>query len=498
VQWKDGSCDWISLKDLKDCCPVKLAEHKVANNVDDEPAFAWWTTDVLRKRNRIISKIKKRHWRQTHKFGIRMPKSVEEALRLDEQNGNDLWRKAIEKEMSKAGVAFEEVVGFTPDDIRQHKTLVGYKEIKGHMVFDVKMDGRFARKARFVGGGHLTDPPSQLTCSTVVTRESVRIAFMIAGLNDLDVQAADISNAYLNAPCREKVWIVAGPEFGSKEGTAMKVARAWCGLKSSGASWHSMLSQAMSDMGYERCKADFDAWLRPQTKPNGFEYYEHVLIFVDDMLHVSHDCKPTLKTLATTCELKDDSYGTPERCLGANVKKYDLENYVKSAVATVKGILKEDGLKLATGRQADRPHPEKHRPEVDITEELDESLTSRYQQLIGMLRWACELGRIDILYEVSKLSSFNCMPRKGHLDAAYNIFACLDKHENSRLVQDWDWPVVREESFEKQDWTEFYGNVSEEMPPNRPPPRGNDVIISMFTDADHAGNLMTCWFVDIL
>jgi hypothetical protein len=85
------------------------------------------------------------------------------------------------------------------------------------------MDGKFTRKARFVAGGHMTPPPSSMTYSTVVTRESVRIAFLLATLNGLEVQAADISNAYLNAPCREKIWIVAGPEFGSNEGSVMKV-----------------------------------------------------------------------------------------------------------------------------------------------------------------------------------------------------------------------------------------------------------------------------------
>ena len=67
----------------------------------------------------------------------------------------------------------------------------------------------------------MTKPPLSMTFSTVVTRESVRIDFLLAGLNKLDVQAADICNTYLNAPCRELIWIVAGPEFGSDEGCVM-------------------------------------------------------------------------------------------------------------------------------------------------------------------------------------------------------------------------------------------------------------------------------------
>ena len=42
----------------------------------------------------------------------------------------------------------------------------------------------------------MTDPPASITYASVVSRESVRIAFMVAALNDLDIMAADIG-AYL-------------------------------------------------------------------------------------------------------------------------------------------------------------------------------------------------------------------------------------------------------------------------------------------------------------
>ena len=81
---------------------------------------------------------------------------------------------------------------------------VGYKEITCHLVFDVKMD--LTRKARYVAGGHLTDPPSSMTYASVVGRETVRIAFLLAALNDLNMLAGDIQNAYLNAETREKIF----------------------------------------------------------------------------------------------------------------------------------------------------------------------------------------------------------------------------------------------------------------------------------------------------
>lgn len=80
------------------------------------------------------------------------------------------------------------------------------------MIFDVKVD--LTRKARFVAGGHCTDPPTQITYSSVVTQESVHIAFTLATLNSLNILSANIGNAYLQAPVCEKVHSSAGPEFG--------------------------------------------------------------------------------------------------------------------------------------------------------------------------------------------------------------------------------------------------------------------------------------------
>ncbi len=57
----------------------------------------------------------------------------------------------------------------------------------------------------------------------VVSEESVRIAFLHAAFNDLDILRCDVSNAYLNASCREKLWVKAGLKFALDEGSAMMV-----------------------------------------------------------------------------------------------------------------------------------------------------------------------------------------------------------------------------------------------------------------------------------
>lgn len=112
----------------------------------------------------MISKVKSNYWRTTHKFGIRVPKTVEEALRFDEEDGTTFWRDAIEKEMKNVRVAFE----FNDKD----EVPIGHKEIKCHWVFDVKMS-TLARKARLMANGSKTEPPKCQTYASIVSRDSV-------------------------------------------------------------------------------------------------------------------------------------------------------------------------------------------------------------------------------------------------------------------------------------------------------------------------------------
>ena len=90
----------------------------------------------------------------------------------------------------------------------------GWKQVTGHLVWDVKMD--FTRKARWVLDGYKTLDLIGSTDAGVVSIESVHIALTYAALNDLDVFAVDIWNAYLQAPSSQKDYNICGPEFGVK------------------------------------------------------------------------------------------------------------------------------------------------------------------------------------------------------------------------------------------------------------------------------------------
>ena len=107
AQWKDGGTNCMSLKDLKESYPVQTAVYAVVAKIAMEPAFAWWVLYTLKKRNQIISKVNSTYWLRTHKFGIRIPKSVEEAKCLDQENGDSQWWEAICNKMRNVRPAFE-------------------------------------------------------------------------------------------------------------------------------------------------------------------------------------------------------------------------------------------------------------------------------------------------------------------------------------------------------------------------------------------------------
>ena len=135
------------------------------------------------------------------KFGIKVSATVEEARMFDAENGDTLWQDAISKEMANSRIALEVLK-------EGESAPVGYTQITCHLIFGMKM--HLTRKARNVAGVYLTDPPSSMTYACVVGRETVRITFLIASLNDLKISAGDIQNAYLYAHTREKIYFYAG------------------------------------------------------------------------------------------------------------------------------------------------------------------------------------------------------------------------------------------------------------------------------------------------
>ena len=488
VRLKDHTTEWYKLKDIKESNPLEVAQYAVDNKLDDEPAFKWWDPFTIRKRNRILKAMKKRYFRTHQKFGIELPKTVKRALEIDEETGTTFWRDAIKKEMNTVMIAFdilEEGAGVP----------VGYNFIGCHMVFDIKQ-GTLQRKARLVCDGSRTETEVP-TYASVVSRESVRIAFTLAALNGLEVLGADCEGAYLNAMSREKLYTKCGPEFGPDyEGRYAIIRRALYGSKSAAASWRATISGIIEQLGFKMCRADNDVWMREGVNAAGEDVWEYVLVYSDDLLIIGLHPGEIALRIDQHCKLKEGSVKEPDQYLGANIGKMGLadgsyawymssESYCKAAVQNVETWLQKRGSRGLPTKTA-CVFPSGWKPELDVTPELKDEDASYYQQQIGVLRWMVELGRIDICTEVSMLAAYSASPRQGHLAAVIHLYGYLKKNPRSKMV--FDPSPMQHDAHAVYDWTDFYQQDKELIPPDMPKPRGKAVQTTCFVDSDHAGD----------
>ena len=148
-------------------------------------------------------------------------------MKLDEANGNRKWYACTVLELAQVA-EYDTFDDKGPDWIPPKS----FDKITVHLVYAVKHDGR--HKARLVAGGHLTKTPLDSVYSSVVSLRGIRMLCFIAELNGCETWTTDIGNAYLESYTQEKVYIIAGEEFGALKGHKLVIVKALHGLKSSG------------------------------------------------------------------------------------------------------------------------------------------------------------------------------------------------------------------------------------------------------------------------
>ena len=161
-------------------------------------------------------------------------------MELDERNGNTRWQEATTLELSQ-------IHEYEVFEDQGHKSVAkppaGYKQIRVHLIYDVKHDGR--HKARLVADGHLTDVPLDSVYSGVVSLCGFHLVLFLAELNGLETWATDIGNVYLEAKTSELIFIIAGKVFGDLENYILVIHKALYGLRSSGAHWHDKFAKCL-------------------------------------------------------------------------------------------------------------------------------------------------------------------------------------------------------------------------------------------------------------
>jgi len=353
------------------------------------------------------AKLKSFNLSPRFKYGYEIPRTYDQAIRLDDRNKNAAWKEAINLEL-------KQINDYNTFIDKGHHTKINmaseFKKIRVHFVFDVKHDGR--HKARLVADGHLTDIPNESVYSGVVSLRGFRLAIFLAELNKLETWSTDIGNAYLEAFTSEKVYIIAGPEFKELEGHILVISKALYGLRSSGARWHDRFSDCVAELGFYPCKAEPDIWMRKCDS-----FYEYIAVYVDDLAIVMKDPKAFVDILNNKHKFKTKGTGPISFHLGMDFIRDDDGTLAISPTKYIEKLIKnyEKLFGESPKQSVTSPLEKGDHPELDESDELDAKGIQLYQSLIGALQWIVTIGRFDIATAVMTLSGFIVAPKQGHL-----------------------------------------------------------------------------------
>jgi hypothetical protein len=381
---------------------------------------------------RMANQAKLRSFQTAPKYmyGFEVPKDYKHAVILDELNGTNKWVELTRMEMEQHDeykTFMDKGKGAKPD---------GHKKIRVHLIYAVKHDGR--HKARLVADGHLTDVPVDSLYSGIVSLKGLCMLIFLAKLNGLQTWATDIGDAYLEAKTSEKVYIIAGPEFGALQGNTLIIHKAlYDGLRTSGLRWHERFSIVLRSEGFVPCIAEPDIWMREKHG-----VYEYIAVHVDDLVFAMHDPQAFAKRLHDVHKFKLKGTGEIAFHLGCDFYRdkdgtlcMQPRKYIEKMVSGYERMFGEKPKTLAQSPLEKRDHPE-----IDTSELMGYEGIQQVQSLVGSMQWAVSLGRFDIAMAVMTLSGFRAAPRQGHLDRAKRVVGYLSKMKHAVIRFRTDMP----------------------------------------------------------
>ena len=479
----DGSQDTLPLSLASADDPIPCALYAQEHRLLGQPGWKRFK-QILRRQKKLTRQINAARRRSYNratvfKYGYEVPSDYKRAMEIDDAAGNTKWGDALNLELEQVCNEYK-----TFKDLgKGAKPPPDYKKITAHVIWDVKHDGR--HKARLVAGGHLTTPPKDAVYSGVVSIRSIRIITFLSELNSLSLWAADVGNAYLESYTKEKVYIVGGADFKPMglEGHTLLIDRALYGLRSSGARWNERFADILRSEGWTKSKADGEVWFRANK-----DVYEYIAVYVDDLLIAMLQPESFVKTLREKYSLKLKGVGPltfhlgcdfirdPDGTLGSGPHKY-----ITKMEATFKRLFPNDPLPKVTSPLEPNDHPE-----LDTSSDLTPDDIEKYYTMIGELQWLVTLGRIDIFSAVTTMGRFRVEPHEGHLRRLQRIYGYVIKTKDHRIRYRTGTPdYLSKLTTETYDWSySVYGNVTESVPVDIPPPLGKAVYTITFVDAN--------------
>ena len=298
----------------------------------------------------------------------------------------------------------------------------------------------------------------------------------------METWATDIGNACLEARTKEKLIIVAGPEFEGLQGHLLRIDKALYGLRTSGLRWHERFAGVLKELGFQPCKTEPDIW----TRPNG-TVHECIAVYVDDLALVMKNPKGFVALLEQKHKFKFKGTGPINYHLGMNFQREKDGTLKCIPTKCIEKMM--DSYKRLFGefpsRKIHSPLEPNDHPELDTSEFLDAEGIQLCQSLIGSLQWIITICRLDVQVAVMTLSSFRAAPRRGHLDRARRIYSYICEFDEGCIRIRTGTPDFSECPTQHFDWMNTVcENAKEQLPHDAPPPLGNPVMTTTYVDAN--------------
>ena len=239
---------------------------------------------------------------------------------------------------------------------------------------------------------------------------------------------------------------------------------------------------------------DPDIWYRSTFKPTRFDYYEYKMCYVDDIMCISHD-----PSIVAVFKFKGDNMDQPKIYIGAQVGNMivdgaegwymSVEKNARAAVDNVEQDITKSNQCLPT--RCKTPIMYGYWPETDTSPDLNDEGVTQYKELFRVIRWAFELGWIDILLETELMSTYLDLSCRGHFKQIFHVFGYLKVILKRKLCFDPQNPKINKRSFAAHNWYDFYQDTKGAIPADSPTPRGDVVSTHCFVDTEHSGNRST-------
>ena len=346
IEWETEEMTWEPISNIIASDPYTCTVFAKKHDLLNTPGWNLLKRHA-RTARRLIRTLKKSKYRQTkasgkYKHRWKVPRDDAHALQLDIQNGNNKWKDGIDLEIEQSrNIKYSKIMERLL--MRKIRLVMLLRDIeRSEYILSLMSNTVKNSRQDLWQMDILPRNLMKLSIQELFLLRNLREAMFLADLNNLQLWGADVGNAYLRAPTKEKLYIVHGPVFEELQGHVLVVQKELYGTRSGGACWHDKHFDILYQMGFKPSKADPDIWMKPSKDDN---HYEYIAVYVDDLAICMKDPQAFCDTLKEKYKLKLQAVGSINYHLGCGYTRDEdgtlvvQENILKKFLSHMKKCL---------------------------------------------------------------------------------------------------------------------------------------------------------------